>query len=510
MGIVQRQGFLFTLISYAGAIIGAINTLFLYPALMKTSEIGILGAIISLSVIYAQVSQLGIPTIISRFFPEFRTENKTHQGFLTWVLIISSIGFLISTSIFLLFKLPVNNFYAKSPEFVRFIYLVIPLAGFTLIYAILDTISRAIYKSLLSSFLNSFLLKLTTSVGVIAYYFHFINFAGFLTLYVSMNGFICLVILLQLIYSKEFSFTFRITIPGKRNIELLRYGLYTLLGGSTYVFLQKMDSQILLHYTGTSVVGAYTIYLSIVSFILIPSQAINRVAYQLVADSWVNKDMKTIANIYRKTSIVQMIFGCLLFIGIVLNKENLLHILKKQEYRNQFPAFYMLALATLVDLTGGLNTYIITVSHKFRISTFIVVISMLLCILFNFILVPGLGMPNDVYYIKPLGAFGAGLSLFLAYTFMNFCNWLYLKIRFNLQPFNRKHLILLIISICTFLGFSFLPTMGNLIIDMIVRSSLITLVFGSAVIFFHISADVNRVYTVILVKLKNLLSASQV
>lgn len=509
MGIVQRQGFLFTVISYAGAVVGAINTLFLYPALMKTSEIGILGAIISLSVIYAQISQLGVPTIISRFFPEFRTDNKSHQGFMTWVLIISSIGFLISTSLFLIFRLPVSDFYAKSPEFVRYIYLVVPLAGFTLIYAILDTISRAIYKSLLSSFLNSFFLKLTTSAGVLAYYFNIINFEGFLFLYVSMNGFVCLIILLQLIYSKEFSWTFKITIPGKRNSELLKYGLYTLLGGSTYVFLQKMDSQILLHYTSTSVVGAYTIYLSIVSFILIPSQAINRVAYQLVADSWVSKDMKTIADIYRKTSIVQMIFGCLLFIGIVLNKENLLHILRKQEYRNQFPAFYMLALATLVDLTGGLNTYIITVSHKFRVSTFIVVLSMLLCVLFNFIFVPGIGAPSDFYFVKPMGAFGAGLSLFLAYTFMNFSNWLYLKIRFNLQPFNRKHLILLIISICTYIGFSYLPVMSSLILDLIVRSLLIAIVFGSAVIVFEISADVNRVFNTMLAKFKNVSTDSR-
>ena len=135
---------------------------------------------------------------------------------------------------------------------------------------------------------------------------------------------------------------------------------------------------------------------------------------------------------------------------------------------------------------------------------------MLLCVFFNFIFVPGLGSPKDAYYIKPLGAFGAGLSLFLAYTFMNFCNWLYLKIRFNLQPFHSKHLILLIISVCTFLGFSYLPKMGNLIVDLTIRSSLITLVFVTAVIYFHISEDVNRVCNTILVKLKNLSSASQV
>lgn len=494
MGIVQRQGFLFTIISYAGAIVGAVNTLFLYPALLKTSEIGILGAIISLSVIYAQVSQIGIPTIISRFFPEFRTENNTHQGFITWVLVVSSVGFLISTTLFLVFRYDLGQFYAKSPEFVKFIYLVIPLAGFTLIYAILDTIARAIYKSLLSSFLNSFLLKLSTSAGILAYYFHYLSFAGFLSFYVGINGFICLAVLVQLIFSGHFTWTFKIGIPRKRNTELIRYGLYTLLGGSTFVFLQKMDSQILLHYTGTSVVGAYTIYLSIVSFILIPSQAINRVAYQLVADSWANKDMKTIADIYRKTSIVQMIFGCLLFIGIVLNKENLLHILKKQEYRTQFPAFYMLALATLVDLTGGLNTYIITVSHKFRVSTFIVVLSMLICVGLNFIFVPGLGSRGDFLFIPPMGAFGAGLSLFCAYTFMNFSNWLYLKIRFNLQPFNSKHLILLVISICTYAGFSYLPVLGNLFTDLIVRSILIGFVFGASVLIFHISADINRIY----------------
>jgi len=502
MGIVQRQGLIFTLISYSGAIIGAVNTLYLYPTLLKTSEIGVLGLLISLSVIYAQLSQIGIPTIISRFYPEFKTDDKRNQGFLTWVLVITGIGFLLITTLFLVFQSPVRQLYARSPEFTRYISLVIPLAGFTLCYAILDTITRAIYKSVLSSFLNSFFLKLATSAGILLYYFHVIDFRGFLTWYVAINGLICLIILAQLALSGEFSWSFRIMLPMKRSNELVRFGLFTLLSASTYVLLQKMDIQILGIYTRTSVVGAYLIYLNIVSFILIPSQAINRVAYQIVADSWVKKDMAAIASIYKKTSIIQMIFGCLLFIGIVLNKENLLIILKKPEYRTQFPAFYLLALATLIDLTGGLNTYIIAVSHKYKVSTFIVVISMLLCIGLNYIFVPGIGHIGDFYYIPALGAVGAGLALFLAYSFMNVSNWLYLKVRFQLQPFDKKHFILLGIALFTFFTLSYLPVMGNLVIDLLVRSFLITLVFGSLVLIFRISDDVSRVATKIFKRLK--------
>lgn len=502
MGIVQRQGMIFTVISYAGALIGAVNTLFLYPALLNTSEIGVLGLLISFSVIYAQLSQIGIPTIFSRFFPEFRTADTRHHGFLTWIILVTGAGFLIISTLFLILLNPFRHLYAHSPEFTSHISLVIPLAGFTLCYAVLDTVTRAIYKSILSSFLNSFVLKLSTSLGIILYYYHFIDFSGFLNFYVAINGLICLAILLQLVLSGEFSFTLSIQISGSRTRELLRFGLFTVLSGSTYVFLQKMDIQILGIYTRTGVVGAYLIYLNIVSFILIPSQAINRVAYQIVADAWVKKDMQAIASIYKKTSIVQMIFGCLLFIGIVLNKENLLTILKKPEYRTQFPAFYLLALATLIDLTGGLNTYIIAVSHKYKVSTFIVVLSMLLCIGFNFIFVPGIGRSGDLLYIPALGAVGAGLSLFLAYTFMNVSNWLYLKVRFSLQPFDRKHFILLGISILTFSIFSFLPVMGPLVIDMVIRSGLITLFFGTAVLMFRISEDVNRFFEKLILRFK--------
>jgi len=483
MGVIQKQGFYFTIISYAGTVVGAFNAIYLYPRLLHTYQIGVFQMLISLSILYAQLSQAGLPTILSRFYREFKTDDKRHSGLITWIVLVAGVSFALSSMAYILLQKPIIAFYSgNARDFTRYYFLVIPLAGFTLSYAILDSICRLRYKSILSSFLNSFFLKAATSLGILLLYFRVLDFTGFLVYYTAINGLICAIIIIQLVFSGEFRLVSAIGISRSRQINLLSFGLFTLLGGATYVFLSKMDILILGHYKSESVVGVYSTYLFIVAAIAIPSQSLNRVSYQLVADAWARKDMDAIAVLYHKTSIVQMLFGSLLLIGVVLNRETLLALLHKPEFKKEFNAFYFAALATLVDITGGLNTYIISISHKYRISTLILVVTTLICAGMCYLLIPF------------MGASGAGAALLIAYAFLNVTNWLYIKIRFHLQPFNVKHLLLVLISVGVFAVFSFFPATGTLWLDFLLRTVLTTLVFGFLVIAFAISEDLNRVF----------------
>lgn len=488
MGIVKRQGLFFTLISYLGIIVGAINVLFLVPRLMGMSNYGILNLLIAISIIYSQISQIGIPSILIKFFPAFRTENKLHAGFITWISILGLISFIVCTCIFLGFRYQILNYYAdKSSGFAPYFYQVIPLAFFTILYAALDTITRSLYKSIFSAFLNDIALKLLTSVGILLFYFGKISFSQFIYLYIYSSGLVCLLIIAQLWLMNEFKFTLKLDISREKSIELIRYGFYNLLAGSTLILVQKTDVIMLAHFTNEAIVGVYVTFIYISSVILIPSKSINRLAYTLIADHFVKNDLKSIGEIYSRTSIIQMLLGCFIFTGILLNKECLLLILHKPLFRTEFRSFYWLGLAILIDITGGLNTYIIAISHKFRISTLILICSFVLCLLMNWVLIP--------YY----GSMGAAMALFISNTFLNFTNWFYIRMRFKLQPFTLKHLIMVAITVFTITVFSFFPYLGNVFLDIIIRSTLITLVFGLLVIVFKISPDINQQ----LLKLKN-------
>ena len=93
---------------------------------------------------------------------------------------------------------------------------------------------------------------------------------------------------------------------------------------------------------GLSIVGAYSLYLFIATVISIPMRAFSKIAIPIIANSWKENDIKQINDIYKRTSLIQMILGMLLYIGVIINKHNLFIIVKKTEYIENFDIFYFL------------------------------------------------------------------------------------------------------------------------------------------------------------------------
>jgi len=205
--------------------------------------------------------------------------------------------------------------------------------------------------------------------------------------------------------------------------------------------------------------------------------------------------MQNIAEVYAKTSIIQMVVGCLLFIGIIINRENLYTIARNKEYTNPeyFSLFLVIGFGFLVDITGGLNTYIITTSHKYRLITVFIIAASIFCIGLNYVLIP-----------KYKGL-GAAISYLLTMTGINFGTWLYIKYRFKMQPFTYKHIIVIGITILCFYAGKYFWRMPNVYLDVAVRSVFTATIYGGLIYIFHISADVNEKVDKTILKLKTIL-----
>jgi len=481
MGIVKKQVYKNTLISYAGMVIGFVNLIFLYPRFLAADQIGLFLLLISLSVLYSLVASMGVPSIVARYFPFFRTEDNTHGGFLYAVGRFAIIGFIVSTAVFFLIKpIIVASFIQKAPLFVAYYYYLIPLAFFTIFFNFLEALGKAIYRSVFSSFLKEVLLRLLTMIAMVMLAEGWISFQQFIIIYISINGLICLVLLISLATSGKFSFRRTLLPPAVTSKEMMNFGLFTLLSSTVYVILQNVDRYMLSAMAGLAVQGIYGIYSGIAIVINVPQQALSRTTYQIVADSWKAKNMQNIADIYSKTSIIQMVAGCFLFIGIIVNKENLLAILHKKEFTDQFNVLVVICLGFLVDITGGLNTYILTTSHKYHLITILVIAWSLFCI--------GL-----TYFLIPLyGGLGAALAYLATITGINFCTWFYLKYRFKMQPFTFKHLLVIAITIVSYFIAGYFWRMPNLLLDIFVRSTLTAVIYISLTYVAHISDDMNE------------------
>lgn len=482
MGIVKNQAYKNTAISYIGIVIGYVNLVLFYPAYLTTEQIGLFQLLIGISLLYSLVASLGMPSIVARYFPFHRSEDHTHSGFVHWVTIFSLAGFILSTLLFFIFKqVIIANYIDKAPLFVRYYYFLIPLTFFTVFFNLLESFGKVIYQTIYSGFLREIVLRILTTVGILLLAKGWMDFSQFIIFFILIYGFISLLLFINLAIAGKFSYQFNKEQFLKiKNKELIAYGFYMLMAGTVYVLLQKIDVIMLGSMVGLSIVGVYSTFFNIATVITVPAKALNRVTYQIIADSWKDKNMNHIADIYTKTSIIQMIAGCLLFIGLLINKDNLLSMINKNEFTEQFNLFVIIGLSFLIDITGGLNGHIISSSHKYKLITALVLCSALFCIALNYLLIP-------LY-----GGLGAALAFLITTTVYNFCTWFYIKHRFKMQPFSTKHLVVIATSLLSYGIGAYFWKMPNLYLDILIRSSITTLVFGFIIYYLKVSMDLNE------------------
>lgn len=482
MGIVKKQAYKNTIVSYAGMVIGFVNLILLYPRFLTTEQIGLFQLLIGLSVLYSIIASIGIPNIIVRYFPFYRTEDNTHHNFLRFTGKVMLIGFAVSTLVFFAIKpIIVLSFQKKAELFVEYYYYLVPLGFFTIFFNFLEAFGKVIYQSIYSAVLKEVVLRLATTITMFILAFGWINFQQFIIIYVLMNGLVCLCLLISLAATGKFSYRkSNTTHPDITHKEVLNFGLFTFLSAAIYVTLQNVDKYMLSAMAGLAVQGVYSLYSGIAIVINVPSAALGRTTYQIVSDAWKSKNMAAIAEVYYKTSIIQMVVGFLLFVGILVNKENLLTLLHKKEFADQFNVLILICAGFLVDITGGLNTYIITTSHKYRLITILVLIWSVVCVGLTYLFIPKYG---------GMGAAGAYL---ITITGINFCTWFYIKIRFKMQPFNSKHLLVFVVSAASWAVGYYLWRMPNVFLDIAIRSCITALVYGGLAYIFNISADINE------------------
>ncbi len=482
MGVIQDQSFKNTIISYIGLLLGFINVILLYPIYFSFEEFGLIFLMASIALVYTQLSGLGLENIIIRFFPFFKTADKKHSGFFTLVILIGITGFLVITLIYFLFSPLIKSAFSdRSPLFLNYYFLIIPFSLFIFLFNILESTAKALHKIVYSAFLKDILLRFLTTIGILLVATKIFSFDEFILYYIFVYGIIFLLMLLQIIRSGEFKLDFSFKLPKKEKvIKIIKYGLYTLLSFSSFYVAINIDSIMLGSLVGLEIVGVYKIFMFVGAVIAFPTRALSRIVVAVIANCWKHQDLEQIRSIYKKTSINLFIIGSLIYIGILINQHNFLHILNKPELNNNFNIFIILGLFFLIDGVWGLNSGVLSTSIKYRFESLFTLIFLLMCVVLNLILIP-------IYE-----GIGAALATFISMMIFNSIKLIFIKRNFNMQPFSFKHLYVVIISIFAFLIGWYLPVIGNVYVDILYRSSITAGIYFALVFIFKLSDDINE------------------
>ena len=474
MGVIQRQGIKNVILNYFGLFIGFVNVLIIQPNYLTKDEVGLLKIMFAFSSLMATFLPMGMNSITTKFFPQFRNPETRHYGYFGLMLIFPLIGFLLISALLLIFKSYVFQYYEHSKLFTHYFYLLFPFIFILGFLSVIHSYAFSLLKTTVPSFINEFIIRLTLIGLTMAYYFKLFNLDSFIYLYVVVYGLQVILVILYVIWEEKPSLKFDLKYLNTQNPRaMMKYGFLLSFAALTSMALKSLDAIMLGHYVSLAVVGVFAIAVMIPTIIEAPLNALDKIAAPRISNAWLTNNMVEIQDIYYKSTKYLLLLGGLLFLGININIQYLYQLTAK-DYASGVNVVLIISVGTLINMATGLNDSILSYSHKYIYLTYMLVLLFVLAIVNNIIFIPIWGMEG--------AAFATCLSSFIYNTIKYFYIWK----TFKLQPFDKNTLLtLLLIGACFGLNY-LLPVLHGAIFNILFRSIIVTGVYGLGTYFLNI------------------------
>jgi len=483
MGIIKKQAYSGTILTYLGVAIGFVTTALIFPEFLTTSEIGLLSIFLSYAYIFAQLSTLGTGRITIVFFPFFRDRKNSHHGFFPLLILISVIGLIIALFVLYFMKTwLISNSNDTSLLFGQYFNYLFPLIIFTFVFMVMDTFNTTLFNAIRGIFLKEFLQRLIILVSVTFYAIAWINFDRFIMLFVLAVGIPAFILVYYVMRNDEFFLkpAFSPLIREKSRL-MANIGINGILIGFSGMVILNIDRIMVERFMGLGATGIYTTLAYFATLVAIPSRALLKISDPVIAQSWKDNNIKSLQDNYYRSSLNQFLIGSLLLIGIWGNIDNIIRILPADFAQGKFVVLFI-GLAFLTDMLTGTATYILANSKYYRYQTYYVMILVILIIVTNYLLIPIWGLT------------GAAIATLISKILSNLIRHQILFRKFGLQPYNKNFLTIILISGISYLAQYFIPELNNLYLDVILRSLIISLVFIPLALSLKVSPEVNERY----------------
>lgn len=481
MGIVKRDSITITVLSYVGAVVGYVNKILLFPNFLSEEQVGLTSIIVTLAIMYAQFAALGANSSVLKFFPIFRTPDKRHNGLFFWSFLTISIGFLIFTALFVLFKEPVMKYFATNSPLLSEYYLwIIPLALATLVYNFFNVWLQSFSKTVVSSLVYEVVLRLLITLEITLYALGLMSFQQFMVWYIIIYSVPAVILLIYTWAIGEMDVRITMSPRVKKLVAIAGiYGIWQFMGGASVYVLPIIDQTMLAGMQGLAQTGIYAIMTYMVGAMLIPYRSMIKVSVPFVTNYWKERNMGAMKQLYRKVSAMNLVVGCFFFMVIWVNLDNIFSLMPESYSYGRY-VFLFLGLGRVFDMYTGLNGTILSTSKKYRYDFMFSLLLIIMTIGTNALLIPRLGMT------------GAAIATALTLITYNIIRIGFVKKFFDMQPFARIDIAVMGITVAAIIVSELLPCLGNFFLDVSVRTLLVSLIFGISVYYIRISPDLNQ------------------
>ena len=402
---------------------------------------------------------------------------------------MSLIGFCFVVIGGIYFKdLIIFKFGKNSPEFVNYYYWIFPFGLGLTLYSILESYAWQQQKSIFTNFLREVFFRALTTILIIC---TFIGWLGKFDLFIKIYSFTYLItalfLLVYLVKNGNLHLTFKVSVVTKKFSKKILTLVKFIYGGTLVYAVAGVFDTILLasvSINGLAAVAVYSLAQNMASLIQAPQRGIISSSIAALSKAWKDKDQNRILNIYRQSSINQLVFAVGMFSLIWLNFEDGIFTFHLQSgYIDAKWIFFFIGLMRIVDMGTGVNAQIISTSTLWKFEFYTGIILLSLTLPMNYILTK--------YYFDVMGPAIANLFSFTIYNLIRF--W-YLKKKFNMQPFTLKSLYTIILGIFSFYVCFYLFDSYHGFIWLVVRSTCFIGLYGCGTILLKLSSDIIPVW----------------
>ena len=483
MDSIRRNSIISVASTYAGFIIGAVNILFLFPHYFTPEQIGLTRTLLDVALVLSTLCTLGSIPLTLKFHPLYRDHLPRRGNDLPFLSLLPA----VAGAILLLALLPhfkpwiLRKFGARSPLFVSHFDLVYPLTLGILFFTLFEAHAWTQRRAAISNALKELLLRLLTTLLIMAFGLGLIGFQPFIDLYAWTYAVPLAWLVFLLVRGGGFPLVPRFSRVTRRLWKrMASFSLFILAGALLNVVARTNDTIILASQSagGLADAAVFTIATYLVTVMDVPQRTLISTATPYISDAWKLRDLTRIGSLYHKTSLTLMITGLGIFSIVLLNIRDAERFLGSA-YGSLGMVVLVSGIAKLIDLSTGLNSQVLLLSKHWRLD-----------FLTNLLLV-ALSIPLNYWLTRRYDLMGPAYGNLIALTVFNLTRFLMIWRLFRLQPFTWRHLAALGAGLASLGLVGLTPDTGHPFLNVALRTALFAVLFGWLILRFKVSDDIS-------------------
>jgi O-antigen/teichoic acid export membrane protein len=482
LGIVFRQAIKTSIVTFTGALLGAaIN--YIYTLAFPQNLVGVSRNLLNQGAVLFLFLLMGTVSLVHTYAQRYDLNDPKRPVLITYSLVTP----LVTTGLFcipyfLLKSYVIGRYQGFDRQYIEEFYLWLPILGLLLSYmTMLEYYLAAQMKLALGASMREVVLRVLNIILIALFYSGLVDFHQFVIGTVLVH----LVPIVALYYfstkTKGFGISFNWRAFSRDELyRVVHFSWYHMLITVTANLTAMLDVLLLgmLSPAGLKDVAVYNLAIFLISVLAIPHKAMSGAAFPKINEVFVNKGSE-LSDLFTRSAINIQIVSVGMWVLILANRYNAAAILPPG-YEAIAPVFVILSIGRMMDMVTGLNTELISITNHYKF-LFRLTVLLLICII-----------AFERIFIPQYGIYGAAWVATLTLAAFNVVKLIFLYKKMKLLPFTKQTLVILAIGLTVFLVNYMLPVLSSPVLDAVIRSFIIVLIYGGLLVTFRPSPDLTH------------------